>query len=125
MSPFIVIATALVPTWGSLLNGLPKVHKPTYPLRPILSASTFHKFQLGKNIIPIISHLASNDYMLKNSYDFVSTIQGIPDADSLYMCSFDIESLYTSIPVDESIELILAQYISPQMLFIAILIEIS
>ena len=51
--------------------------------------------------------------MLKNSYDFVSTIEGIPDADSLYMCSFDIELFYTSIPVDETIQLILdTMYIS-------------
>ena len=101
MTPLIVIATVLVPIWASSTDFLKFVN----PVRPILSACTSHNFQLGKNLIPIISHLASNDYILKNSSDFVSTIQGIPDADSLYICSFDVESLYTSIPVDETIEL--------------------
>ena len=89
------------------LYGLPKVHKPNCPIRPILSACTSHNFQLSKAIIPYISHLASNEYTLNNSHDFATAIQKVNNADKLYMCSLDIVSLYTNIPVQESIELIL------------------
>ena len=89
------------------LYGLPKVHKPNCPIRPILSACSAHNFQLGKALIPLISHLATNEYTLNNSKEFATSIQCINNANSLYMCSFDIVSLYTNIPVQESIDLIL------------------
>jgi hypothetical protein len=80
------------------LYGLPKVHKHNCPVRPILSACNTHNFKLGKELLPLISHLAENEFALKNSFDFVNDIQKIQDADILYMCSFDVESLYTNIP---------------------------
>lgn len=90
-----------------ILYGLPKVHKQNIPIRPILSACTAHNFTLGKHLIPIVEQLSHNEYMLRNSYEFVDSIKSVPNADKQYMCSFDVESLYTNVPVTESIELIL------------------
>jgi hypothetical protein len=89
------------------LYGLPKTHKDGCPVRPILSACNTHNFQLAKNLVPILSNLAIGDYTLKNSYEFTSMIRTMPNADSLLMCSLDIESLYTNVPVDEAIEIVL------------------
>ena len=64
------------------LCGLPKVHKPNCPIRPVLAAAS-HSFQLGKMLILYIERLASNEYTLKNSYEFVNSIQNVNNANSL------------------------------------------
>ena len=89
------------------LYGLPKVYKDNLPLRPILSACSTYYFNLSKAIIPFISELSLNDYILKNSVEFVNSISNIPNADQLYMCSFDIQSLYTNVPVIETMNIII------------------
>lgn len=89
------------------LYGLTKVHKINNPVRPILSACGTHNFGLSKFLVTLISHLSINEYTLKNATEFVNFITSISDADKLYMCSFDIESLYTNIPVNETINIIL------------------
>ena len=93
----------------SRLYGLPKIHKENAPLRPIVSTCTSHNYNLAKKVVDLLEKFSINDYSLKNSYDFTNAIQNVPDAQSLYMCSFDIESLYTNIPVKESIDIILNQ----------------
>ena len=99
------------------LYGLPKVHKIGLPLRPILSACGTHNFNLSQALVPLISFLTNNDYILKNSQDFTNFITNVPNANSLYMCSFDIESLYTNIPVLETIDIILNRVFSRGALY--------
>ena len=89
------------------MYGLPKVHKPNVPVRPILSACNTHNFKLGKQLVPILSHLAANEYTLNNSYEFCTLMQQFPDADTYFMCSFDVESLYTNVPLAETINIVL------------------
>ena len=89
------------------LYGLLKVHKENIPVRPILSASGTHNFSLRKSMLPLISHLSKSEYSLANSHDFINAINEIPNADEYYMCSFDIVSLYTNVPVEEAINVIL------------------
>jgi len=89
------------------LYGLPKTHKEGYPVRPILSAYNTHNYNLAKLLIPLISDISVNDYTVRNSYDFVTDICKVPNSDRFYMCSFDIKSLYTNVPVNETIDLII------------------
>ena len=89
------------------MYGLAKVHKVNVPLRPIVSTYKTHNYDLGKFIAPMISHLAKNDYVLKNSYQFANEVSGIKNAENFHMSSFDIESLYTNVPVSETIDIIL------------------
>ena len=89
------------------LYGLPKIHKQNVPVRPIVSACNTHNFKLSKRLVPIIEKFSINEYTLKNSYDFVNSVQSIPNANSLYMCSLDVESLYTNVPLDDSINILL------------------
>ena len=81
--------------------------KYTRKIVQLLSASGTHNFNLGKSVLPIISHLSKVDYSLTNSYELVQSISEIPTADDYYMCSFDITGLYTNVPVDEAINIIL------------------
>ena len=89
------------------LYDLPKVHKNNCPVRPIVAAYGPFNFNLGKHLVPLKSQLVINPYILKKSYDFASTLYTLTDAKNSFMCSLDITSLYTNIPVAETIDLIL------------------
>ena len=88
-----------------ILYGLPKIHKPGLPLRPILASFNTPNYKLAKFLVPILEPLTKNSYSLNNSLQFKESIL-LQDSD-LYMTSLDIESLFTNIPVGETIELIL------------------
>ena len=87
------------------LYGLPKVHKGNIPVRPILSACCTHSFNLAKFFVPILSAYTIDEYTTKNSYEFVSSLQSIPHIDSKFLCSYDVESLFTNVPLREVIDI--------------------
>ena len=89
------------------LYALPEVHKNNCPVRPIVAAYGSFNFKLGKHLVPLISQLVVKPNILKNSYDFASTLHTLSDANNSFVCSFDITSLYTNIHVAETIDLIL------------------
>jgi len=89
------------------LYGLPKTHKEGYPVRPILSAYNSHNYNLAKLLVPLLSHLSVNEYTVKNSYDFADEICKLTNSNRYYMCSLDIKSLYTNVPINETIELVI------------------
>lgn len=95
---------------GSLpgvLYGLPKIHKIGIPLRPIFAACSTPAYKLAKFLVPILSPLTTNDYTLNNSYEFVETLKGFNNCNDLYMVSYDVESLFTNIPLYETIDICL------------------
>ena len=90
-----------------ILYGLCKVHKEVKegipPFRPILSAINTPSYRLAKFFVPILSELTKNGFVLKDSFAFASDIRN-QDPD-MFMTSFDIDSLFTNLPLDETIEL--------------------
>ena len=92
-----------------VLYGLCKVHKgiqgQTPPFRQILSAIGTCTYKLAKFFVPILKEYTINDYTLKDSFSFAEEI-GKQDA-SLFMTSFDVDALFTNIPLDETISLCL------------------
>ena len=91
-----------------VLYGLPKVHKTGVPLRPILAAYNTPSYSLSKYLVSILNHLTTNEYTINNSYEFMEFITNVHN-DNYIMCSFDIKSLFTNIPLDETIQIILDQ----------------
>ena len=90
------------------LYGLPKVHKDNCPLRPIVSACGTHNYKLAKFFVNILSHLDLGPFVIKNSREFVDSIKAFTGNNrNFFMCSFDVESLYTNVPVQETIDIIL------------------
>ena len=87
-----------------VLYGLPKVHKPDVPLRPILSACSTPNFNIAKFLVPKLAHLTTNSYTVQNSYSFAKEISSFNNNHKV-MCSFDVESLFTNIPLDEVIDI--------------------
>ena len=89
-----------------VMYGLPKIHKPNIPLRPVLSAYKTHNFKLAKYIIPQIQKYAKNEYTLSNSYEFFEQLRSLQLEGNNFMVSLDISSLYTNVPKNETISIL-------------------
>ena len=106
----------LTPSGGQagVLYGLCKVHKDkdgeSPPFRPILSAINTPTYNLAKFLVPLLSELTTNSYVLKDSFAFATDI-GSQNSD-LFMTSFDIDSLFTNLLLQETINLCTKNYLS-------------
>ena len=94
-----------------VLYGLPKIHKPdfvsNFKFRPIFSAINCPSFNLSKFFVKILEPLTRSEYTLENSKSFVEVITKFGNADSYTMASFDVENLFTNIPLTETINICL------------------
>lgn len=89
------------------LYGLPKIHKEDYPLRPICSSVNSPSIKLCRYIVNILKNLTSNSrYNVKDSIAFKDKLQKVTIKKTERMVSFDVVSLFPSIPVDLGIRLI-------------------
>lgn len=83
------------------IYGLPKLHKPNNPLRPIVSCINSPYYKLSKYLSQCLSKITGkNDYYVKDSFSFKHFIdtQNIPK--DYKIISLDVISLYTNIPND-------------------------
>ena len=89
------------------LYGLPKIHKEGTPMRPILDMynSPYHATAkwLAGILEPLRRHLCK--YSLRDSFEFVEALGEI-DLNSKQMCSFDVSSLFTNVPLLDTINFI-------------------
>nr|VZI46477.1 unnamed protein product [Spirometra erinaceieuropaei] len=79
--------------------GLPKVHKPGMPLRPIVSLRGIPTFGLSKWLRPRLCFLAKDwEWTVKSAEEFLPYIKRLEvEADEM-MVSFDVISSFTPIP---------------------------
>ena len=90
-----------------IMYGLCKVHKgrgtsdDLPPFRSILSAIGTCTYNIAKFFVPIFKDFTLNEYTVRDSFSFCDEIQ--EQDNNLYMASFDIESLFTNIPLSETI----------------------
>ena len=98
-------------SFPSILYGLPKIHKPDFSckfqFRPIFSAYNTPSFKIARALVPVLSHFTRNCYTVDNTQAFVSSIKNISNADKVFMCSFDVENVFTNIRVNEAINIII------------------
>ena len=83
--------------------GQPKKHKPGVPIRPIVSYSGSPLYNLNKYIANILKDGNNN---AKNSTTFSNYIRNVPIEDDEIMVSFDVTSLYTNIPIIDTLNII-------------------
>lgn len=90
-----------------ILYGCTKIHKKVIgkcpPLRPILNAINTPNYQISKYLVPILASLTSNNYTVNDSFSFANEIR--TRKSNYFMASLDIDSLFTNIPLDETIEI--------------------
>ncbi|XP_066963222.1 uncharacterized protein [Macrobrachium rosenbergii] len=87
-----------------VMYGLPKIHKSSIPLRPILSSYTTPNYKTAKFLATLHEPLTKNPNNLSNFLKFIENII-LQDSD-LYMASLDVETLFTNIPVNETIQIV-------------------
>ena len=89
------------------LYGLCKVHKESVdghkPFRPILSAINTPSYQLAKFLIPMLEPITKNDFVTTDSFSFSNDIKS-QNVNS-FMVSYDVDSLFTNIPLNETIDI--------------------
>ena len=74
------------------------------PFRPILSAFQISTYRLAKFLVPILQSLTTIKYTIKDSF-IISTEFVEQVSSSNLMGSLDIDSLFTNVPLEETIEI--------------------
>ena len=88
-----------------ILYGNPKVHKPVInncpKFHPILSTIGTSTYKLAKFLVPILSPLISNEFLVHDSFSFADKVSSF--CPHHFMASLDVETLFTIIPLNEVI----------------------
>ncbi|XP_075534190.1 uncharacterized protein LOC142567979 [Dermacentor variabilis] len=83
------------------IYGLPKVHKPGVPLRPIVDFTRSPLHRLSGYLHHVLGPLAGKTAThISNSSAFVEKVHDISLDEDDIMVLFDVKSLFTSVPVD-------------------------
>ena len=90
------------------MHGLPKGYQKDIPLCPILSMIGSVQHKLAKFLInlfqPVLQLFTSN--CAKDSFSFAAKIQELEiDPSDIFICSFDIYSLFTNVLLTETIQI--------------------
>ena len=78
-----------------LVKGFPK-------LRPILSARNTSTYKWAKFFVPLLKPFTSNNYAVKDSFDFAKDIT--QQSSKLFIASLDVDSHFTNVPLDKTID---------------------
>ncbi|XP_069185192.1 uncharacterized protein [Procambarus clarkii] len=82
-----------------------KIHKPGNPLCPIISQIPTPTYHLAKRLNELLTPYTPNNYSPQSSTDFLELMKTTqPEG---IIASLDVESLFTNVPVDTTIEMVL------------------
>ena len=89
------------------IYGNPKIHKSLNnpPLRPIISQIGTVTYELSKQLNDIIVKYIPKKYTVESSYEFINMLKD--KRPNGILASLDVESLFTNVPVRETIQIIL------------------
>ena len=103
------------------MYGLPKLHKVGIPIRPILSMVNAPQHQMAKWLVEILLPVVAKfgERTIKAIFEFCEDIEQFSsenDIERTFTCSFDIVSLFTNVPLQETINIVLdALYRDPDI----------
>ena len=90
-----------------ILYGLGKIHKETCNglqfFHPILSAIGTPTYKLAKFLLKLLTPSTAIDYTVIDTFHFTDEIR--QQDPNLYVVSLDVDSLFTNIPLDETINI--------------------
>ena len=89
------------------IYGLPKLHKPNVPLRPIVSGVGSLLHQLAGRLAKAISHKVGtiSNSTLKHSGDMINRVKSISIRNK-QLASYDVTSLFTNVPTKKAVEVL-------------------
>ena len=89
------------------LFGQPKIHKPAVPLRPIIATRGSPCYNTARHLADLLQPLVgTTEHHVKNSQHFVNIISNTKLLPTDLLVSFDVVSLFTSVPVSQACDLI-------------------
>ena len=87
--------------------GLPKIHKTGTPLRPIVSSRGSVTYGVAKVLSKVIQPLVGKSpHHIQSTSDFVSKAKGFILQLGECLSSYDVTSLFTSVPIDPALKVI-------------------
>ncbi|XP_067628894.1 uncharacterized protein [Eurosta solidaginis] len=92
------------------LYGLPKIHKPQIPLRPIASSFMIPCYNLSTYIGQILKTIISEEHNVKNAFNLKDRLANINLCDEDVLVSFDVVSLFTNIPTMLATKIIMRKW---------------
>ena len=86
----------------------PKIHKDITnpPFRPIISQIGTPVYEIAKKLNDLIVHYTPSKYVINSTYNFVSTLKTLNPGNGT-IASLDVKDLFTNVPVQTTIELIM------------------
>ena len=102
------IANSLSPKSSRLahLYGLPKTHKATLSMRPILSATGTYNYNLAKWLEQKLKPLSINEYTITDAFAFADEIRALTVNEGDILVSYDVTALFTNVPLEETIRIL-------------------
>ena len=87
--------------------GLPKIHKAGTPLRPIISSIGTATYNTAKELARILKPLVGTSmHHVQNTRDFIDQINDARLKDGESIISYDVTSLFTSVPINPALDII-------------------
>ena len=86
------------------MYGLSKIHKQYVPFRPIVSSINTYNYKLASFLVNVLKPISSNSHTVQSSFSFSNWIQANQNYNAV-MCSYDVTSLFTNVPLDETINI--------------------
>ena len=83
------------------------MHKSDVPLRPVISMIGTPEYKLAKFLDDLMKPHIPDTYLLKSTQEFTDRLKETPFNNGNLMVSFDAVSLFTNVPLAETIELII------------------
>ena len=87
--------------------GLPKIHKPDTPLRPIVSSCGSVTYGVAKELAKILKPLVGKSpHHINSTQDFVEQAKHFTLEAGECLSSYDVSALFTSVPIDPALNVI-------------------
>ena len=87
--------------------GLPKIHKPDTPIRPIVSSCGSANYGVAKELTKILKPLVcKSPHHINSTQDFVEQVKHITLRPGECLSSYDVYALFTSVPIDSTLYII-------------------
>ena len=87
--------------------GLPKIHNPDNPLRPIVSNCGLVTYGVAKKLTQILKPLVGKSpHHINSTQDFVEQVKNVTLLPAECLSSYDVTALFTSLPVDPALSMI-------------------